>query len=119
MLRSKEAHVGGDGVVLGRGGDENALGTGLEVLAGTSLVDEYTGALNDNVNAQVAPWELGRVTVADHPDLLPVHREVVVVYHLDVGFEGAQDGVILEKMGSLLNASRLVGKVEEAVLKAC
>ena len=45
-------HVSGDGA-LPRSGDEHLLGSGLQVLAGTSLVDEYPGALDDKVDVQV------------------------------------------------------------------
>ena len=45
-------HVSGDSS-LPRRGDEHLLGSGLQVLAGTSLVAEHPGALDDKVDVQV------------------------------------------------------------------
>lgn len=45
-------HVGRDGA-LSWCGDQHLLGSRLEMLASTFLVDEYTSSLNDEVNAHL------------------------------------------------------------------
>lgn len=99
--------VGGD-VTLAGGGDEHLLGAGLDVLARAVAVDEHTGALDDEVDAELAPRQVGRVAVGDDLDHLAVDGDGVVAHGLDVGVEDAERGVVLEEVRRLLHASGVV-----------
>merc|ERR1712007_262095 len=54
------------------GGDHNLLGSGFDVLAGTGLINENTGGLDDNVDAHVLPGKLEGVAVGDDLDHIAV-----------------------------------------------
>ena len=101
-------HVGRDVVTLGRGGDHNLLGTRSKVLGGARGVDEDAGTFNDNVDTESRPRELERVTGGDNFDHLAVDGDVGVVDNLDVGFKGAEDRVVLDQVGGLLDSARVV-----------
>jgi hypothetical protein len=57
--------------------------------------------LDDNVDAEVSPWELERVPVGDDRDELAVNADGGVVDDLDVGLEGAEHRVVLEEVRRL------------------
>jgi len=101
-------HVGRDVVTLGRGGDHNLLGTRGEVLGGARGVDEDAGTFNDNVDTESRPRELERVTGGNNFDHLAVDGDVGVVDNLDIGFKGAEDRVVLDQVGGLLDSARVV-----------
>ena len=54
--------------------------------------------LDDNVDAELSPWQLEGVPVGDDLDQLAVDADGLVVDDLDVGLEGAEHRVVLEKV---------------------
>ena len=68
----------GGQVVAGRGGDNDLLGAGIDVSLSLSLGGVETGALQDNVNTQLAPGQLGSVGLGVNGDLLAVDGDVVL-----------------------------------------
>ena len=72
------------------------------------LGEELAGALEDVINAQLAPGELRRIAAVEELDVLAVHDEVAVD-DLDGAVEAAVDGVILRSVSELLGS--LVGGV--------
>ena len=101
-------HVGRDVITLGRGGDQNLGGTSLDVLGRTRGVDEHARTFNDEVDAERLPRQLERVTGGHNLDGLAVNGDVGVVNDLDVRFERAENGVILDQVGRLLHPARIV-----------
>lgn len=57
--------------------------------------------LDDDVNAELSPWELQRVPARDDRDGLAVDADGRVVDDLDIGLEGAEHRVVLEKVRRL------------------
>ncbi|OIF79676.1 hypothetical protein A7M47_18000, partial [Acinetobacter baumannii] len=89
--------VGGD-VALAGGGDEHLLGAGLDVLAGALAIDEHARALDDEVDAEVGPRQVGWVAVGHDLDHLAVDGDGVVAHGLAVCVEDAERGVVLEEV---------------------
>src|SRR4029453_16567220 len=56
-----DAHHDGDVLVLGRSRDEDLLGAARDVLLGVGLLREDAGRLDDDVDAQLAPRDVGGV----------------------------------------------------------
>ena len=96
------------GVVLGGAGENNDLGAGIQMRLSGFLGEELAGALEDVINAQLAPGELRGVAAVEELDVLAVHDEVAVD-DLDGAVEAAVDGVILRSVSELLGS--LVGGV--------
>ena len=88
-------------VVLAGAGEDNDLGAGIQVSLGGFLGEELAGALEDVINAQVAPAELAGIAVVEELDGLAVHDEVAVD-NFDSAVEAAVDGVVLGGIGQLL-----------------
>mmetsp|Transcript_41391 Transcript_41391/g.163020 ORF Transcript_41391/g.163020 Transcript_41391/m.163020 type:complete len:254 (-) Transcript_41391:277-1038(-) len=78
------------------------------MLAGALLVNEDSGGLDDNVDAELLPRQLKGVPAADNLDRLAVHGDLIITGDLDISVKGAEDGVVLEEMGSGLNAGGVV-----------
>mmetsp|Transcript_41390 Transcript_41390/g.163016 ORF Transcript_41390/g.163016 Transcript_41390/m.163016 type:complete len:229 (-) Transcript_41390:277-963(-) len=78
------------------------------MLAGALLVNEDSGGLDDNVDAELLPRQLKGVPAADNLDRLFVHGDLIITGDLDISVKGAEDGVVLEEMGSGLNAGGVV-----------
>ena len=62
--------------------------------------------LDDDVNAELSPWELERVPAGDDSDGLAVDADGRVVEDLDVSLEGAEHRVVLEKVRRLESRRR-------------
>jgi len=62
--------------------------------------------LDDDVNAELSPWELERVPAGDDSDGLAVDADGRVVEDLDVSLEGSEHGVVLEKVRRLESRRR-------------
>ena len=73
------------------------------------LGEELAGALEDVVNAELAPGELGGVAAVEELDVLAVDDEVAVDY-LDAAVELTVDGVVLGGVSELLGG--LIGGVD-------
>ena len=61
-----------DVLALGRGADDDLLRAGVEVRAGLRGVGEEAGALEDDVDAEVAPRQVGRIPLGEDLDLAAV-----------------------------------------------
>ena len=109
-------NVGGD-VTLAGGSDDNLLGASLNVLAGALGGQEHSGSLNDDVNSELSPGELGGVAVGHNLDDLVIDGDVGVVNNLDVSVEDSEGGVVLEQVGGLLDTAGVVDgdNLEEGV----
>ena len=98
VLVRVDAEDEGDVLVGGGGGDDDLLDGGAEVGLGLGGVGEEAGGLDDDLGADGGPVELGGVALGEDLDLLAVDGDEVVAV-LDVVFEVAEDGVVLEQMG--------------------
>ena len=65
--------------IFGRSGDENLLGASVEVLGRTGTVDEESSRLEDDVNAPLAPLEIGWVTLRRSVNLVTIDDDRIVV----------------------------------------
>ena len=94
-------------IVAARGGrDDDLLRAGGDVHVRILRLGEAAGRLDDDVNAEVAPRELGGVALLKHDDRLAVDDDLVAV-ELDLGVDAARDAVVLEQVGE----RRVVGEV--------
>ncbi|MCY1536942.1 hypothetical protein D9M68_724180 [compost metagenome] len=79
-------HDGGVDVLAAGSRDDDLLGAALDVRAGLFLGREEARALQDHVDLQLAPGQLGRVAVGQHADLVAVDDHEVAV-----DFDGARE----------------------------
>jgi hypothetical protein len=93
-----DADHDGHVLVLRRGGDDHLLGAALEVQRGAVPVGEAAGRLDHDVDAEVAPGELGGVALGEGADPGAVDRDRLVVVG-DVAVEAPEGGVVLEQVG--------------------
>mmetsp|Transcript_52343 Transcript_52343/g.114493 ORF Transcript_52343/g.114493 Transcript_52343/m.114493 type:complete len:401 (-) Transcript_52343:57-1259(-) len=80
--------VDGHGV-LGRGGDDDLLGTTLDVQLGLPLLGEDARGLADVVRARGTPRDRRRVLLVEDLDVLAVHHEELLAVRL-LGLHGAR-----------------------------
>src|SRR3989338_4810241 len=97
-----------DILALGGGRDDDLFCPALrDVHFGLLLVGESAGGFDNDVDAQVRPWDLSGVFVAQHFKLLAVDAQAV-----PIGFDGAvecpQNGVILQKISMSFERNRQV-----------
>ena len=120
MVRVDANDVGRNVVTLGRGSDNNLLGTSSDVLASARAVEEDTGTFDDDVDAHFLPRQLQRVSFRDNVDDVTIDRHGLVIDNLDVSLERTQDGIVLEQVRSRLGAAGLVDAddLERAVRSA-
>ena len=108
LVRVDANDVGRDVVTLGRGRDDNLLGTSGQVLASTRAIEKDTGTFDDDVDAHFLPRQLQRVSLRDDVDDVAIDRDGLVVDNLDVRLERTQDGIVLEQVRGWLGATGLV-----------
>ena len=95
-------------VVAGGGsGDEDLLGAAGDVLLGVLGLGEAAGRLDDDVDAELAPGEVGGVALFEDLDGLAADGDRVVVVR-DVVAQRAADGVVLEQVGEGLVVGEVV-----------
>ena len=75
-----DAHDDGDVLVLGRAGNDDLLGAGIQVLLGQLAGLEDAGGLHDDVDPQLAPGQVRRIAIGEHGHVLAVHHQAV--FHL-------------------------------------
>ena len=90
----RDGHVG----VGRRRRDDHLLRPGLEVLGGVVALGEQAGRLDHDVDAEVAPGQVGRIALGEHLDLGAVDGDRAVA-GLDLAREAAEDRVVLEQVG--------------------
>ena len=88
-----DRHVG----TLGGRGDDDLLGAAGQVGRGLRALGEEAGALDDHVDADVAPGQVRGVALGEDLDLLVVHVDVVVV-RVDVARVAPERRVVVEQV---------------------
>ena len=113
-----EVHVGGvfilvdahdehGGVVLGGGGHDDLLGAGLQMGLALLLGQEQAGGLNDVLGAQLAPGNLGGITLGIDGDLLAIDHDGALG-GADSTLELTMHGVILQHVGQVIGGAQIV-----------
>ena len=102
-----DTHDEGAVDVLGGGGDDNLLGTTVNVGLGLLAVGEEAGGLHDDLDAQVAPGQVGGVALSEHLDVLAVDGDAILVVG-DLAVETTEDRVVLEQVGQGLVVRQVV-----------
>lgn len=88
-------------------GDDNLLGSTLEVSAGGGLGREDTSRLDDVVGASLAPGDGSRVPLVEDGDLLALDVELAVL-RLDVALEASVGRVILEHVNHVVEVNERI-----------
>ena len=101
------AHHDGDVFIRGGGGDQDLLGAGVDVLLRGSSLGEEAGGLDDDVNAELAPGQVGGIALGENLDDVAVDNNVAVL-DLNGFLQAAADGVVLEQVGQRLGAGEVV-----------
>ena len=101
------AHDEGAVDVLRGSGDDDLLGTTVEVSLGLLAVGEEAGGLNDNLNAELAPGQVGGVTLREHLDVLAVDDDALVIVG-DLALEATRDRVVLQQVSEGLVVGEVV-----------
>ncbi len=114
VLRSKLVVVDADDdrgvdLVLGRHGQDHALGSGVEVLFQRRSLAKHARGFDHELYAEVTPRDLRGVAVFGHDDLLvvDVHR---VAVDADRSFEAAHHRVVLQQVGQLFVVEQVVDR---------
>jgi hypothetical protein len=102
-----DAHDDGDVLVLGRSRNEDLLGATGQVLRGVFLLREDAGRLDDDVDAQLAPRDVGGVALGEDLDGLAVDGDRVGGVG-DLLLEAAQDGVVLQQVSGGRGVTQVV-----------
>jgi hypothetical protein len=100
-----DTHDNGLGVILGRGGVDNLLGSSIDDGLGLLLGEEDTGGLANVVGSEGTPADLRGVTAAGSLDLLSVKDEEVSV-DLNSLLGVSVDGIVLVLVGHVLGGGR-------------
>src|SRR5690606_5263528 len=104
-------------VALARCAEEHLAGTGGQVLVGTVPRGEAPGGLDDELDAAVAPAELGRVPLGQDVDPPAADDERAAV-DLDVVLERAVRRVVTEQVGEGLGVCQVVDRDDLQVAPA-
>ena len=113
-----EVHVGGvlvqvhaadehGGVVLGGGGHDDLLGTGVQVALGLLLGQEQAGGLHHILSTQLAPGQVGGVALGGDRDLLAVDDDGVLGV-ADLRLALAMHGIILQHVSQVVGGAQIV-----------
>jgi hypothetical protein len=86
-----------DVLAAGRRRDDDLLGARIEVLGSSLALGEEAGGLDDDVDAEVAPRQVGRITLGQDLEQLAVDQDALVG-HLDRSGVRAQDRVVLQQV---------------------
>ena len=96
-----------DVLALGRGADDDLLGAGIDMRPRLRGIGEDAGALEDDVDAEVAPRQGGRVALGQDLDLAAVDDDRRVA-GTDVARVGAIGRVVLEQERVHLRVDQVV-----------
>jgi hypothetical protein len=94
-------------VVLRRRRQDHLLRARIEVLLRRGLVEEQAGRLDDDIDADLVPLQVGRIAFLGQADALAIDDDVAAV-DLDVALESAVDGVVLEHVGEVVGLEQVV-----------
>jgi len=95
------------GAILGRRGHDDLLGTGIDVLLAGLFGQEEAGALQHQVDVDVAPGQVRRVALSGQADGLAVDNQVLAVDG-DIALEVAVHGVVLEHVSQIVGIQQVV-----------
>src|SRR5439155_9515076 len=98
---------------LARGGDEDALGSGLEVDRRLLALGELAGALENDVDAHILPRKRRRVRLAEGPNRLPSDLDPAIT-RLEPLRPGSVHRVVGQEMSERLRVGDVVHRDEIA-----
>ena len=107
VRRVVDAHADGDVLVLRRSGDHHLPGSRVDVALCPHRVAEEPRRLDDDVDAEIPPGKPLRVSLGEHLDDLPVHRDAVSIGSNRSG-ESTEHAVVLEQVGQHLGGRDVV-----------
>merc|ERR1719310_315468 len=100
-----DTHDNGLGVILGRGGVDDLLGTSIKDGLGLFLGEEDSGGLANVVGTEGSPADLLRVTASGSLDLVSVEdKEVSINFDGSLGL--SVDGIVLVLVGHVVGGGR-------------
>ena len=82
-------------------------GAGIDVLLAGFLSEEETGTFDHQIRTDVAPLQVGRITLGSQADLLAVNNQVVTV-NCDITVEVTVDRVVLQHVGQIVRLQQVV-----------
>ena len=91
------------GLVLGGSAHEHELGARVQMSLDALFGEELAGALNDVVNAQLAPAQIFGIAAVEQQDGLAVDDQVILIV-LDGSFPLAVNGVVHEVISQHLGS---------------
>ena len=97
-----DADDDGDVFILGRSGDDDLLGAGVDVTLGLGGFGEETSGLDDDLDAEGLPRQFGRGAGGNHEDFLTVHDENVVFQLVRGGLLGGDSAIEATLRGVVL-----------------
>ena len=92
---------------VARSGDDDQRGTGGKVVRGGVAAGEEARALDDHINAKIAPWKVLRVAFAEHAQLVTINADAGLG-GLDRVGQRAQNGVVLQQVRHLVERPEVV-----------
>jgi len=95
------------GVILGRSRDNDTLGATAKVSLALLGCGEDTGRLADELHAVLTPGDVGRVALGVDLDGLAVYNKVAIL-DLNSALERSVNGVVLEKVGNVVEIKKIV-----------
>ena len=85
-------------VVLDRGGDDDALHAAIEIGLQLLGFQELAGALENDVAAEIPPWDIGRHRLGTEAEILAANRNGFFAVDLEGRPPGPMDTVEFEKV---------------------
>ena len=114
-----DAHHHGEILVFGRRGDDDFLGSGLEMFRSVLALGEEASGLDDDFDAELFPRKFRGIAFLQHFEALASGNDGVAV-GADVLCEVAEDGVVLEKVGQRVGVRDVVdGDDVDAAISEC
>ena len=111
-------------ILFPRSRDDHLPGATGDMRAGLGLGGEQAGALQDDVDAQCAPRQLGRITLGEHPDPVTLDHKVATfdgnfvrelpVRRVVLGQMRVRFGIAQIVHGDDLDLARAIGLVQRA-----
>ena len=104
MVHAEHEH---GGVVLGRSGQDDLLGAGVDVLLGGFLGQEQTGGFDHHVGADFVPLQVGGVALLRQADLLAVDDQGVA-FDGNFAVKAAVHAVVLQHVSQVVGLQQVV-----------
>jgi len=96
-------------VLAGRRRDQHLARAGTQMRRGFFLAGEEAGAFHHHVDPQLAPGQLARIALGQHPDAVAVddHR---IALDADLGVELAVRGVVARQVGIGVRVAQIIDR---------